>query len=173
MWQGTRQLFRPVIGRVSSRNSCRALCGKCIPARCFPPTPSTVRIPHHLVSGNAVRTCLYSTPAPKLSSMERIKVVLREYGTVGVVFHTVISLASLGTCYLVVDSGVDVGKVLEYFNVQSSSTTKGASTFAVAYVLHKMFLPVRAGITVASVPLIVRWLRTKGWVKGVAKVSPK
>ena len=70
-------------------------------------------------------------------------------------------------------SGVDVGKVLEYFNVQSSSTSKGASTFAVAYVLHKMFLPVRAGITVASVPLIVRWLRTKGWVKGVAKVSPK
>ena len=102
-WQGTRQLFRPVIGRVSSRNSCRALCGKCIAARCFPPTLSTVRIPHHLVSGKAVRTCLYSTPAPKLSSTERIKVVLREYGTVAVVFHTVISLASLGTCYLVVD----------------------------------------------------------------------
>ena len=140
----------------------------------------------------------YSTsPAPKASSIEQIKVVLKEYGGVGVVFHTVMSLCSLGSCYLVVSrsdvvhlssipippftvtpippySGVDVGKVLEYFNVQSSAASKGASTFALAYVLHKMFLPLRAGITVASVPLIVRWLRAKGWVRGVAKqVQPK
>ena len=45
----------------------------------------------------------YSTsPAPKASSTERIKVVLKEYGGVGVVFHTVMSLCSLGTCYLIV-----------------------------------------------------------------------
>lgn len=116
----------------------------------------------------------YSSPPQKQSSTQRIKVVLREYGVVAVVFHTVMSLTSLGTCYLIVSSGVDVGKVLEYFNVQSSTTSKGASTFAVAYVLHKMLLPLRAGITVASVPLIVRWLRARGWVRGVAKqVQPK
>lgn len=69
-------------------------------------------------------------------------------------------------------SGVDVDKVLEYFNVQMSVATKGASTFAIAYILHKLFLPVRATITVASVPLIVRWLRARGWIKGVAK-QPK
>ena len=66
-------------------------------------------------------------------------------------------------------SGVDVGKVLEYFNVQSSAASKGASTFAVAYVLHKMLLPLRAAITVGAVPLIVRWLRTRGWIKTVVK----
>lgn len=34
---------------------------------------------------------------------DRIKVVLKEYGPVALIFHTVISLMSLGTCYLLVD----------------------------------------------------------------------
>lgn len=143
---------------------------------------------------SVVQTHCYSSPAPRYSNTERIKVVLKEYGSVAIVFHTVMSLCSLGTCYLIVNrsefrclihvcaylipsfpcSGVDVGKVLEYFNVQSSATSKGASTFAVAYILHKMLLPLRAGITVAAVPLIVRWLRARGWVKGVVKqMQPK
>ena len=66
-------------------------------------------------------------------------------------------------------SGLDVDKVLEYFNVGSSGTKKGASTFAIAYVLHKFLLPIRAAITVACVPLIVRKLRSMGLMKGVAK----
>ena len=101
-----RMLFRPVISRFASRSSYRALCGTNIAVRCFPPPPSTVPTEHRVVSGNVfslVRTRLYSSPAAKLSSTERIKVVLREYGAVAVVFHTVMSLASLGTCYLVVD----------------------------------------------------------------------
>ena len=51
---------------------------------------------------SAVQIQCYSSPAQKLSSTERIKVVLREYGVVAVVFHTVMSLGSLGTCYLIV-----------------------------------------------------------------------
>lgn len=44
-----------------------------------------------------------SGPAPaKQSSTQRVKVVIKEYGGVAVVFHTVISLCSLGTCYLIV-----------------------------------------------------------------------
>ena len=41
-------------------------------------------------------------PAAKQSSTARVKVVIKEYGGVAVVFHTVISLCSLGTCYLIV-----------------------------------------------------------------------
>ena len=36
------------------------------------------------------------------SSTERIKVILREYGTVAFVFHISMSLCTLGTCYLLV-----------------------------------------------------------------------
>lgn len=42
-----------------------------------------------------------STP-PKKSYTERIKVIVREYGVVAVVFHTAISLFSFGTCYFLV-----------------------------------------------------------------------
>lgn len=43
-----------------------------------------------------------SSSVRALYSTDRIKVILKEYGTVAVVFHTVISLCSLGSCYLVV-----------------------------------------------------------------------
>ena len=36
------------------------------------------------------------------SYIQKVKKVLKEYGTVAVVFHTAISLASFGTCYLLV-----------------------------------------------------------------------
>ena len=58
----------------------------------------------------------YSTKEPPSTSVDdvskpaektltgRLKVILREYGIVAVVFHTVISFASLGTCYMIVKS---------------------------------------------------------------------
>ena len=68
-------------------------------------------------------------------------------------------------------SGLDVDKVFAYFNIESSGTKKGASTFAIAYILHKVLLPLRVTVTVASVPLIVRQLRARGWMKGVTKAT--
>ena len=38
----------------------------------------------------------------KLSNTEKVKIVVREYGTVAIIFHTCISLFSLGSCYLAV-----------------------------------------------------------------------
>ena len=70
-------------------------------------------------------------------------------------------------------SGVDVERVLKYFNIESSGTKKGASTFALAYVFHKFLLPLRATITVVSVPVIVRHLRARGWMKGMTKATKK
>ena len=56
-------------------------------------------IPRHVTKSKD-----YSSSAvQKQSSIQRIKVVLKEYGSVAVVFHTVMSLTSLGTCYLIVD----------------------------------------------------------------------
>ena len=48
--------------------------------------------------------------------------------------------------------------------IQSKLTT-GASTFVIAYAVHKVFAPVRIGITLTSVPLIVRYLRNIGFLK--------
>jgi hypothetical protein len=40
-----------------------------------------------------------------------------------------------------------------------------ASSFVVAYAFHKMLAPVRIGITLAAVPVIVRYLRKIGVLK--------
>lgn len=59
--------------------------------------------------------------------------------------------------------------ILHYFNVDSSGAKKGASTLAIAYVLHKFLLPLRATITIVSVPVIVRRLRARGWMRAPLK----
>ena len=38
----------------------------------------------------------------KMSNTEKVKIVVREYGSVAIIFHTCISLFSLGSCYLAV-----------------------------------------------------------------------
>lgn len=69
---------------------------------------------------------------------------------------------------------------VEYIGLASSALSNkiaaGASTFVIAYAIHKVFAPIRISITLAATPLIVRFLRKKGWlaVKSSAdKVSKK
>lgn len=58
--------------------------------------------------------------------------------------------------------------ILEYLGLGSTSSTisnnvaSGASTFVVAYAIHKVFAPFRISITLVSAPFIVRYLRSKG-----------
>lgn len=42
---------------------------------------------------------------------------------------------------------------------------ENASTFVIAYAIHKIFAPLRISITLGSTPFIVRFLRKKGFLK--------
>lgn len=57
----------------------------------------------------------------------------------------------------------------------SNKIAAGASTFVIAYAIHKVFAPVRISITLAATPFIVRFLRKKGWlaVKSAANKAHK
>ena len=59
---------------------------------------------------------------------------------------------------------------LPYVGEQLSKSTMaaGASTFVMAYAVHKVFAPVRISITLTATPFIVRYLRAKG----VLKIKP-
>ena len=46
-----------------------------------------------------------------------------------------------------------------------SSLAAGASTFVIAYAVHKSFVPVRMSITLTACPFIVKYLRAKGILK--------
>ena len=50
-------------------------------------------------------------------------------------------------------------------SILSTNITSGATTFIVAYAVHKVFAPVRIAITLSCTPVIVRRLRTMGILK--------
>jgi outer membrane receptor for monomeric catechols len=49
--------------------------------------------------------------------------------------------------------------------VAASAAGAGASTFMVAYFVHKMMAPVRISVTLTITPFIVRALRARGLLK--------
>ena len=63
--------------------------------------------------------------------------------------------------------------LLEHFGVGESilncHLTSGASTFIVAYAVHKVFAPARMAITITSTPFIVKKLRSIGFLKTSVK----
>ena len=66
-------------------------------------------------------------------------------------------------------SGLDVVGALQSLGVAESllqsKLAAGAGTFVVAYAVHKVFAPVRIGITLTATPFIVRYLRKIGFLK--------
>ena len=92
---------------------------------------------------------------------------LAEYGTLGIIFHQVFSILSLIICYCVVSCGFDVNGFLEYFDLMSTLPS-GATSFVIAFVVHKTMTPLRIFVTINCVPFIARSLwygRLKGWYR--------
>jgi len=58
-----------------------------------------------------------------------------------------------------------LGKVGFGQSLLDSKLATGASTFVIAYAVHKVFAPVRMATTLAATPLIVRYLRRIGFLK--------
>ncbi|KAJ0181774.1 hypothetical protein K1T71_002496 [Dendrolimus kikuchii] len=114
-------------------------------------------------------------PKSSLSAKEKLKIAVKEYGSTVIVFHVTISLMSLGGCYLLVSSGVDLVAFLKYFNIGEGAITKAAGsnagTFVVAYAVHKVFAPVRMAMTLTATPFIVRYLRSIRFLKSNTNAS--
>lgn len=110
-----------------------------------------------------------SASTPALSKKEKLKKAVKDYGATVIVFHVIMSLGSLGFFYTLVSSGLDVASFLENMGVDKavleSKITQGASTFVVAYAVHKVFAPVRVTITLTTIPFLVRYLRRVGILK--------
>ena len=51
--------------------------------------------------------------------------------------------------------------------VAASTAGAGASTFMVAYFVHKMMVPIRISVTLSITPIIVKILRARGFLKHV------
>ncbi|XP_059088375.1 uncharacterized protein LOC131884565 isoform X1 [Tigriopus californicus] len=107
---------------------------------------------------------------PTLSKRQLLKQAVKDYGSTVLVFHVGISLASLGGFYAGVASGIDMVSIVSHIpfigsKIATSDIGTGATTFVVAYAVHKCFAPVRISITLTSTPFIVNYLRRKGVLK--------
>ncbi|KAL4704064.1 hypothetical protein ACJJTC_001986 [Scirpophaga incertulas] len=128
----------------------------------------------HKNNNSAVGQRNMSTQAnTTLTSKEKLKKAVKDYGSTVIVFHVAISVISLGGCYLLISSGVDLVQVLKHFNIGEGTLTKvaasNAGTFVIAYAVHKCFAPIRIGITLTATPFIVRYLRNIGFLKSSIK----
>ncbi|KAG8226126.1 hypothetical protein J437_LFUL003273 [Ladona fulva] len=104
-----------------------------------------------------------------LSRKDKLKKAVKDYGATVIVFHVGISLLSLGGFYLAVSSGLDVVAIMQKIGLGDKAIAKEASTFALAYIVHKAFAPVRISITLTSTPFIVHYLRRVGFLKSHKK----
>ncbi|KAG9413310.1 hypothetical protein AC1031_012526 [Aphanomyces cochlioides] len=104
---------------------------------------------------------------------------LQVYGTVGVVTHTTLSLASYSILYLSISRGLDVGSFLGSWMTsiqaavqanmtQDSENVETASNAMVAYAVYKLLAPVRWPLTFFVTPIVVRQ-----WNKIRPPQSPK
>ncbi|CAL7946976.1 unnamed protein product [Xylocopa violacea] len=103
------------------------------------------------------------------SKKQRFKKIIKDYGSTVIVFHTGISLISLGACYAAVISGLDlqpfIKSMLDVSNEHLKSIIDTSSTFLIAYSIHKLLAPIRLAITLTVTPILVRYLRKVGIIK--------
>ncbi|KAF5270462.1 hypothetical protein FQA39_LY08340 [Lamprigera yunnana] len=105
-----------------------------------------------------------TTERSPLTRKEKLKRAVKEYGSTVIIFHVTISLISLGICYIIISSGVDVGSLLSKLGI-TNTVAANAGTFVTAYAIHKVFAPARISITLGATPFIVRYLRRVGFLK--------
>ncbi|CEO96978.1 unnamed protein product (mitochondrion) [Plasmodiophora brassicae] len=102
------------------------------------------------------RCCSTASPASQ-SYVSRLKRNALLYGPVGVACHTVLSLTSLASWYGVAAYGVDIASLMDRFGYAGAVST--GSAFALAYVAHKVTMPVRVPVTLMVTPYVARALK--------------
>lgn len=92
-------------------------------------------------------------------SAEYLKRFLKKYGRVAVTFHVSVFLATLGTCYSVVDyGGLDIPALVKNVPLLADNLPPAsAGNLAIAYGMTSAVGPPRAVLTVTLTPRIAKF----------------
>lgn len=127
---------------------------------------------------NCIATvCLYSTDQDDkpLGLIQRFKEAYKEYGKVLVGVHGVTSAVWFGSFYYAAYSGIDIVPLLQSLGfgekVIGTFTKAGVGNVAVAYLLYKIATPARYFVTIGSTKLLVKQLRSRGFMEQVPEGS--
>lgn len=98
-------------------------------------------------------------PIEQSSIKDRLKKFFKQYGKLGVGVYLGVSVFTFSSAYLALRSGLDVPGLLIKLGVPEKEWMKNAGTFAFAYALYKLALPIRLFVTVGLTGFIARRLR--------------
>jgi len=96
--------------------------------------------------------------AAKEGDGESAKSLLKKYGIAYLATSIPLAILSFALCYVLVDSGVDVGSLLKNVGIESSVATDKAGTVAIAYAFHKAASPIRFPPTVLLTPVVAKMI---------------
>lgn len=128
-------------------------------------------------------------PPPNAPLTVRLKHLIKAYGWYAVGVYITLSTIDFGIAFALINffGAEQVGQLTAYVKAhilgvlgrepapvepgkEGSTNTGSEGLYAMvvlAYTVHKtLFLPFRAGFTIALTPRFVRWLHTKGWAGG-------
>lgn len=111
-------------------------------------------------------------PIEPKSLKDRLKQFFRQYGKLGVGVYLGVSVVTLSSSYLALRSGLDVPSLLIKCGVPEKDWMKNAGTFAFAYALYKLALPLRLFVTVGLTGYISRRFRIGNAYKSIDQ-TPK
>lgn len=97
-----------------------------------------------------------------------IKQLVKQYGPVAFTCFIAVSLTNLGLCYLAVKFGLVNHLIQNQTIADLMSKYPGASAgteFILAYAIHKFLAPLRYLVTATLTPVVVAFLRNRGWMK--------
>lgn len=96
--------------------------------------------------------------AAKERDGESAKSLLKKYGIAYLATSIPLAIISFTICYVLVDSGVDMGALLAKVGIENSGAADKAGTFAIAYAAHKAASPIRFPPTVLLTPIVAKMI---------------
>ena len=80
---------------------------------------------------------------------------IKKYGKVGIITHLAVSWAVLGLAYIVISRTNQTQKIIQFFKLENKIPPK-AGNFAIAFLVYKASIPVRFGISLMTIPLVIK-----------------
>lgn len=80
-----------------------------------------------------------------------------EYGKVGIITHLSLSWSFFLATYLVVNRTDYSTKIIKYLKIENKIPAK-AGSFVISGIIYKAFMPMRIGLTLLTLPLVIKYL---------------
>jgi hypothetical protein len=85
---------------------------------------------------------------------------LQQYGKVGIITHLSMSWTFFLGTYLVVNRTSYSSRIIKYLKLENRIPAK-AGSFAISAIIYKAVMPLRIGLTLVTLPFIVKYLGTE------------